>query len=177
MRAYFLTSSSRCEANNIVVPWAAICLIISLIWWIPWGSRPFVGSSRINISGSFSRQRQWPDVVSSLKKKCWTYCFLSFKPTNPVFPEFCITDVFIFYRLASGFALPSCMDKSLVLSIAAPTFQASFVAHRQMTIFPWVLLTTFETIPNVGLHSVRTKNYHKRYAFFERNISWACKPP
>jgi hypothetical protein len=116
----FSTSSSRCEANNIVVPWAAICLIISLM--NSWGSRPFVGSSRINISGSFSRQRQWPDVVSSLKKSAELTVFFHLNQLTPVFPEFWYNWCFLFYRLVSGFALPSCMDKSLGLSIIAPTF-------------------------------------------------------
>ena len=57
----FSTSSSRCEEMNTVRPsCSTIARIISRNSWMPPGSRPLVGSSRISSSGSASRQRATP---------------------------------------------------------------------------------------------------------------------
>jgi hypothetical protein len=57
----FSTSSSRCEEMNTVRP--SCSTIARIIWrnsWMPPGSSPLVGSSRISSSGSASRQRATP---------------------------------------------------------------------------------------------------------------------
>src|SRR5215211_3405655 len=58
----FSTSSRRCEESRTVRPSATKPRIIARNSWIPAGSSPFVGSSRIKSSGSARRLRATPSL-------------------------------------------------------------------------------------------------------------------
>jgi hypothetical protein len=109
------------------------------------GSKPLVGSSKINISGSFNRAEAIATLHS--KERCWIYCLFFLIQTYKFFSNFSITDILDFCKPISGFPVPS--YKGSWPFQYAPTKHHGFLFFRQTNCIPEVLLTTFKTIPGL----------------------------